>query len=35
MAANNKEKLAQNIKGWLQADKEIKILQKLSKKYSE
>ena len=28
MATNNKEKLAQNIKGWLQADKEIKLLQK-------
>jgi hypothetical protein len=24
----NKEKLAQNIKGWLQVDKEIKVLQK-------
>ncbi len=27
-AASNKEKLGQNIKGWLQADKEIKLLQK-------
>jgi hypothetical protein len=26
--AANKEKLAQNIKGWLQIDKEIKVLQK-------
>ena len=28
MATNNKEKLAQYIKGWLQADKEIKLLEK-------
>jgi hypothetical protein len=26
--AANKEKLAQNIKGWLQVDKEIQVLQK-------
>jgi hypothetical protein len=28
MAANNKEKLAQHIKNWLQNDKELKMLQK-------
>ena len=26
--ASNKEKLTQNIKGWLQVDKEIQVLQK-------
>jgi hypothetical protein len=33
--ANSKEKLAQNIKGWIQADKEMKRMQKELKELKE
>jgi hypothetical protein len=35
MSTNAKEKLAQNIKGWINADKEIKLLTKKLKEYKD